>query len=198
MLVDLHDSSLVTASVAIVGRAENGDHVPILTPIVALHHQLMSSCNQRQAVVVIERFADILSKRVSRSSRRYPPTTSVVWVGPQQIAHGSFMRHFLDTVETANVVESIDRWGETAVQTEDLIVDQSGEWQVVEEVGEVFPDVGVAVFAEAFVVEAVDLGDLAGFVVTAEDGDSRWVADLEGHEQGYCFYGVVASVYVVA
>lgn len=64
------------------------------------------------------------------------------------------------------------------MEAEDLILDERGEWQVVEEVGEVLPDVGVAVLAEALVVEAVDLRDLARLVVAAEDGDALRVADL--------------------
>ena len=62
-----------------------------------------------------------------------------------------------------------------------LIFDESGEGEVVEEVGEVSPYVCVAVLAEALVVEAVDLCDLARLVVAAEDGDALWVSDLESY-----------------
>lgn len=71
------------------------------------------------------------------------------------------------------------------METEDLVVNQSSERKVIEEVGEVFPDIGVTVFAEAFVVEAVDLGDLTGFVVSSEDGNTLWVADFERDEERY-------------
>lgn len=46
------------------------------------------------------------------------------------------------------------------METEDLVVDEGGEGEVVEEVGKILPDIGVAVLAQALVVEAVDLGDL--------------------------------------
>lgn len=68
------------------------------------------------------------------------------------------------------------------MQAEDLVVDEGGEGEVVEQVGKVLPDIGVAVLAEAFVVEAVDLGDLARLMVSAEDGDALRVSDLEGDE----------------
>ena len=83
------------------------------------------------------------------------------------------------------------------MQAKDLVLDEGGEGQVVEEIGEVFPDVCVAVFTEAFVIEAVDLGDLAGLVVATEDGYSLGVANFEGDEQGDGLDGEVTTVDVV-
>lgn len=84
------------------------------------------------------------------------------------------------------------------MKTEDLVVDEGGQGKVVEEVCEVLPDVGVAVLSEAFVVEAVDLGNLAGFVVATEDGDAGGVSNLEGDKEGDGLNGVVASIHVVS
>jgi hypothetical protein len=84
------------------------------------------------------------------------------------------------------------------MQAEDLVIDQCGQGEVVEEVGEVFPNIGVAVFSETLVVEAVDLGDLAGFVVSSEDGDAGGISDLEGNKERYCLNRVVTAVDIVA
>lgn len=84
------------------------------------------------------------------------------------------------------------------MQAEDLVVNEGGEGEIVEEVGEGFPDVGVTVLAQALVVEAVDLGDLARLVVAPQDGNALGVSDLEGDEEGDGFDGVVAAIYVVA
>lgn len=46
------------------------------------------------------------------------------------------------------------------MQAEDLPVDECSEWQVIEQVSEVFPHVGVAVLTETLVIEPVNLGDL--------------------------------------
>lgn len=83
------------------------------------------------------------------------------------------------------------------MQTEDLVVDESGQGEVVEQVGEVFPHVCVSVLSETFIVEAVDLGNLTRLVVSAEDGDALRVADLEGDEEGDSLDGEVASVDIV-
>lgn len=84
------------------------------------------------------------------------------------------------------------------METEDLVFDESGEREEIEKVGEVLPDVGIAVLAQAFVVEAVDLSDLTGFVVTTEDGDTLWVADFESDKQGNGLDREVATIDVVA
>ena len=83
------------------------------------------------------------------------------------------MRHLLQSVERPDVVEAVDAGAEAAVQTEDLTVDQRRQRQIVEQVGEVLPHVGVAVLAQTLVVEAVHLpgggGGGGGVSVGGED-----------------------------
>ena len=69
-------------------------------------------------------------------------------------------------------------WGGTATH---LVLDEGGEGEEVEEVGEETPDIGVAVFAQTLVVEAVYLGDLSGLVIATEDGDAVAVSELHGY-----------------
>ena len=83
------------------------------------------------------------------------------------------------------------------MEAEDLVVDQGGQGQVVEEVGEVFPHVGVAVFSQALVVEPVHLRDLTGLVVPSEDGDALGVTDLKANKESDGFHRVVAPVDIV-
>lgn len=78
-----------------------------------------------------------------------------------------------------------------------LVVNQGGQRKIVEKIGKVLPHICVAVFPEALVVEAVNLGDLSGLVVATEDGDAVAVSDLEGNEQCYGFDRVVATVDIV-
>lgn len=84
------------------------------------------------------------------------------------------------------------------MEAEDLVVDEGGEGKVVEQVGKVLPNVGIAVFSETLIVESVHLGDLSGLVVSSKDGDALRVSDLESDEQSDSLDGVVASVDVVA
>ena len=144
----------------------------------------MGTSNKRETIVMVERLADVLAECVSSSSGAYSPSATVVGVRPQQVAHGTLMGHLLYPVQCTDVIKRVNARGETSVETEDLVVDERGEGEVVEEVGEVLPHVGVAVLAEALVVESVHLRDLPGLVVAAEDGDALWVSDLESHEEG--------------
>lgn len=52
-----------------------------------LHDKLMGSGDQGKSIAVVEGFRYVLSKGVSSSSGGDAPATSVVRVGPQQVAH---------------------------------------------------------------------------------------------------------------
>ena len=107
------------------------------------------------------------------------------------------MRHLLDAVQIAGVIERIDARTQSTVQTENSIRDDRGHGQIIEGVREVFPHVGVAVLSQAFVVKPVDLGDLTTLVVPAEDGDAGSVADFQRHEQRDGFQGIISAIDVV-
>lgn len=108
------------------------------------------------------------------------------------------MWDFLYAVKRSDVIKSIDTWGKTSVEAEDLVVDECSERKIIEEICEVFPYVGIAVFSEAFIVEAINLGDLAGLMVTAEDCDALGISYFESNEEGDRLYRVVSSINVVA
>ena len=77
------------------------------------------------------------------------------------------MRHLHETIELTDLVQRVDAGREAAVQAEDVVLDDSGERQIVEEAGEILPDISVSILAKAFVIEAIDLGNLLGLVVAA-------------------------------
>lgn len=157
----------------------------------------MRTGHQRQTIVVIERLRDVLPESVSSTTGRDPPAASVVGITPQQVAHGPLVGNLLDAVEGADVVEGVDGGTQTAVETEDLVFDEGGEGEVVEQIGEVLPDIGVAVLAQAFIVEPINLGDLTGLVVPTKDGDPLGVTDFKAHEEGDGLDGVVATIDII-
>lgn len=59
---------------------------------------------------------------------------------------------------------------------EDLVIYNDRQCQEVEHVGEIVPDIRVAVLSRALGVEAVRLGDAARLVIATDEVDSVWVA----------------------
>lgn len=94
-VVQFHDGRLVAAAIAVVRGREDGDHVPVVAPVVAFHDELVSSGDEGQAVGVVERLRNVLSESVSCSSRRDPPATAVIRVGPEEVAHRALVGDLL-------------------------------------------------------------------------------------------------------
>ena len=157
MLIDFHNSGLVAASEAIVGCREDSHDVALVTPVVSVHDELMGTGNSLQAICLVELLGDVLAEGVARTARRDAPTAAVIGVRPQQVANGALVGHFLNAIKLPNLIESVNGRGETAVQAENLILDDSSQGEVVKQGCENFPDFSVAVFAEAFIVEAIPM-----------------------------------------
>ena len=68
----------------------------------------------------------------------------------------------------------------SSLQVSHLSVYQGSERQVVKQICEVLPNIGVAILPETFVVEAVHLCDLSRLMVSTQDGDSLLKTHLVG------------------
>jgi hypothetical protein len=178
-LINFHNSCFVTTSVAVVGSGEDGDYVSFVSPVVAVHDQLMSSSYSDEAIGVVELLRDILSERITSSSGGDTPTASVIRVGPEQVTDRAFMRYFLDSVELLNLVKSVDTGRKSSMEAEDGVINDSGQGEIIEQLGEEHPDVRVTIFPQALVIEAIDLGDLSHFVVTSENSNSVLVPHFQ-------------------
>ena len=183
-LINLHDGGLVTASVAVVRGREHRDDIPVVRPVVAVHHKLMCSCDQLQVIRVVELLRDILTERVSCTSWRDTPTASIIWIRPQEITDWPLMRNLHDSIELLNLIESIDTWRKSSMKAENVSLDDSGQWQVIEKTCEVLPNIGITVLSEALIIETIHLSDLLALMVSSKDGDSIWVPNLEGDQKG--------------
>lgn len=95
LLIDLHHGGLVAAAIAVVRRGEDGHDIVVLTPVVTLHHELMSACDEREAVVVVELFRDVLAEGVAGTARRDSPAAAIIGVGPEKVAHGTLVGDLL-------------------------------------------------------------------------------------------------------
>ena len=78
-----------------------------------------------------------------------------------------------------------------------MVVDKGSKGEVIKEVCEVLPYVRIAVFSETFIVEPIDLCDLAGLVVATEDGDALRISDFKGNKESDSFDGIVTSINII-
>lgn len=68
-----------------------------------------------------------------------------------------------------------------------FILNESCEWQIIEQICEVLPDIGIAVLPHALIVEPIYLRDLSSFVISSEDCYSVSPSDFDGDQEGDAF-----------
>lgn len=150
--------------------------------------------------VDLEEFLDDLcAKGVTSSSWTQRKLVAVgVRITPDQVGHRTFVWDFSEAVDDLDLIDTMDARRQTAVDAEDLVVDDAGEGEVVEHVGEVMPDGGVAVFATTFGIEAVGLSDSSGLVVAADEMNAMGIAKFETDQKRDGLYTKEAAINVVA
>lgn len=89
------------------------------------------------------------------------------------------MGNLYPPVDSAYLIDSLDLWRKSTVNTKHLSIDDCSERQVIEYFCAVFPGVGVAILAIDFIEESVHLGDLAAFMVASQKGDLVGILDFE-------------------
>jgi len=146
---------------------------------MSFHDELMGSCDERETVDFVELLYDIGTEQVPRPPWTHPPPVHVLRIAPHQIAHGTLVRNFVTSIQFPHVIQRIQTRTQSGVQAEDGMFDEGREGEVIEEIGEESPYLGRTVLSKAFVVEAVDLGYLTGFVISSEDVDAGGVSYFE-------------------
>lgn len=120
-----------------------------------------------------------------------------VGIRPEQITQETLVWHVGRSSDFAELVELVKVRTQTTMHAQNLVINQSGNWQAVEHVNELLPDFdresSLAVVVES--VHSVNLGDL---MVTSEQEEVFRVLDLEGEEQTESLDGVLSAVNIVS
>lgn len=103
-----------------------------------------------------------------------------------------------EAVNDLDLINAMDAGRQTTVDAEDLVIDNAGEGEIVEHVGEVVPDSSVAVLAAAFGVEAVGLSNTARLVVATDQVNAMRVAQFETDQQRNGLDTEEAAINIVA
>ena len=101
------------------------------------------------------------------------------------------------THDSADLLHGVEIGAQTTVHGEDLLVNDGGNGQAVEAVGESLPQLDV-VSALALVVESIDTVDGGTLVVATENEEVLGVLDLVCQEQADSLQRLLATVDVVA
>jgi hypothetical protein len=80
------------------------------------------------------------------------------------------MGDILHSVDSFDLVELLDFRGESTMKAEHLVLDQCGEGQTHEDLGEEFPNGLSPIFLQTLIIETVLTVYLAVLVVTTEEG----------------------------
>ena len=97
----------------------------------------------------------------------------------------------------ADLVQRVDGGGETTVHAEHLVVDDGRQTQIVEDLRAIPPHIDRSVLAQALVVKAIHLRNLAGLVVASDQGYSIGVSHFKSQQQQKSLNAVVASVHKI-
>lgn len=164
-----------------------------------IHHQLVSTRDHPQIVVLQEGVRHVRAKDVTcRSRRRVEAHSSFIRVGPKKIAHRTGMGNIYEPVDGPDVIYFLDLGAQTSVDAENHVVHESCQRQEVKDFSEKSPHSVVTVLLYTLIVEPVKSVGVRSLVVASQDSDSVFVADLQSDDQGKTFDTVVASVHVVA
>ena len=108
--------------------------------LVAFINKLMSTCNECEAIDMIELGSDLISEEPARPTWRNRPGINVLRVTPDQITECTFVGDFLSTSDNANLINSADLRTQTTMDTENFAVNQSGKNQEIEHLAACLPD----------------------------------------------------------
>jgi len=105
LLVDFHDSGLVAAPVAVVWRRKDRHDLLLVTPVVAVHDELVGARDRLQPVLLVELRRHVHAEGVSGAAGAHPPPLTILRVRPKQVTHWSFMRDLLNAVKFPDIIE---------------------------------------------------------------------------------------------
>ena len=166
-LIDGHHRARVVKLAAVIRRTKQGHELASLEEFIAILHDLMSSTNQVDVVLLVELAHNVLSEGKTDTTIIISVVlNATLWVGPQQIAEKSRVWHISRSHNILDLVQVFELGTQTAVHAEDLLVDQSSHGKAIKDVTEHAPE-SDRVAALALIVETIDAIDLGALVIAS-------------------------------
>lgn len=214
-LVDAHHGAGVVKLAAVVGGTKQSDELALREELVAIFDDLMGTADEVHVVLLEETRNNVGAKGERDTTVVFAPSGNVlVGVGPQQVtkktAVGDLKVYMSATSRrwakastyisrahnTSDLLHRVEVRAQATMHGEDLLVDDGGNGQAVEAVGEGLPQLDV-IPSLALIIETVDAVDTSTLVVTAQNKEVLGVLDLVGEEQADGLERLLATVDVV-
>ena len=130
----------------------------------------MSPHYQFHLILLFELLDHLFAKEPTcHSGIGLPIFNIIVGVRPHQVADGSRWRNLHVPLKGPDCVYCCSFGRETSVDTVYFSLNDSCKREVIESIGEVVPDIVVAVLLCNLIVESINCGDVPGFVVASEE-----------------------------
>lgn len=120
---------------------------------------------------MVELSGNLVSKEPAGTTGRNSPCLDILGIAPDQITKGTLVRDLLGASYDADLIDSSDFGAETAVNAENLAVDNGSENKEVKNLAARLPNGRISILLLALFIESVDLGNLAGFMIASDKGD---------------------------
>jgi len=125
-----------------------------------------------------------------------PTCNILVWIGPEEIANQSRVRHVSRANQTTNLIEIVDLWRQPTMHAHDFFVDQTTDRHTIEHIAELLPHLNV-VAPLALIIKPIDPGDGCTFVVSSQLEKVLWVFRLVRKHQRDGFETLLTAIDVV-
>mmetsp|Transcript_47027 Transcript_47027/g.132279 ORF Transcript_47027/g.132279 Transcript_47027/m.132279 type:complete len:268 (-) Transcript_47027:27-830(-) len=140
---------------------------------------------------------DVGAKDVRHATVVLRPTANVlVRIRPEEVADEPCVRHVGRAHQAPDLLEVGYLWGEASVHANDLLVDEAADWQAIEHVAELLPELDI-VSSLTLVVESVYPCDGGALVVSTELEEVVGELYLVAEHERDGFQTLLATVNVV-
>mmetsp|Transcript_53453 Transcript_53453/g.127485 ORF Transcript_53453/g.127485 Transcript_53453/m.127485 type:complete len:302 (+) Transcript_53453:112-1017(+) len=196
-LINGHHGSRIVELAAVVGRAKECDELTFGKELVAILNNLVCTANKVHVVLLEKAGHHIWAKDEGHTAIILGPACNIfVRICPKEIANQACVWYIRWSHQSTNLFEVGDLWRQAAVHTHDLLIDETTNWQAVEDIAKLLPQLDV-VAALALIIEAIDSSDACTLVVATEQEKVLRVLDLVGKEENDGLDALLAAVNVI-
>lgn len=198
-IAHLQHTSHVSAPIAIIRSTPYSAESVVVKNLEAFLTELVRPEDMRHGVDLQELLHNLRTERVTSPSWTKREFVAFgIRITPNQIRHRPFVWDFSEAIDDLDLVNRMYGRRQAAVDAKDLVVDDDRQRQEVEHVGEVVPNVCIAVLPRTLGVETVRLGNASRLVVATDKVDSVWIAQLQADQKRDCFDREETAVNIIA